>query len=41
MTPNDGYLNAYISRSTHLGSNPQTRAFNSGILEFRRNLKYN
>ena len=41
MTPNDSYLSAYISRSTHLGSNPQTRAFNSGILEFRRNLKYN
>lgn len=41
MTPNDSYLSAYISRSTHLGNNPQTRAFNSGILEFRRNLKYN
>ena len=41
MTPNDSYLSAYISRSTHLGNNPQTRAFNSGVIEFRRNLKYN
>ena len=41
MTPNDSYLSTYISRSTHLGNNPQTRAFNSGIIEFRRNLKYN
>lgn len=39
--PDNGYLTTYISRSTHLGGNPQARAFNSGVLEFRRNLKYN
>ena len=35
------YLETYKKRISHLGSSPQERAFNSGILEFRRYLKYN
>lgn len=35
------YLDVYKARVGHLGSNPQERAFQSGILEFRRYLKYN
>ena len=35
------YLDTYKSRLSHLGLTPQERAFNSGILEFRRYLKYN
>lgn len=35
------YLDVYKMRAYHLGDTPQERAFNSGILEFRRYLKYN
>ena len=35
------YLETYKKRASHLGTTPQERAFNSGILEFRRYLKYN
>lgn len=35
------YLDVYKARVSALGTNPQERAFNSGILEFRRYLKYN
>lgn len=35
------YLDIYKARVEHLGATPQQRAFNSGILEFRRYLKYN
>lgn len=35
------YLDVYKKRISHLGSNPQDRAYQSGILEFRRYLKYN
>lgn len=35
------YLEVYKKRISHLGTSPQERAFNSGILEFRRYLKYN
>lgn len=35
------YLEIYKSRVGHLGTTPQERAFSSGILEFRRYLKYN
>lgn len=35
------YLDVYKARVGHLGSNPQERAYKSGILEFRRYLKYN
>lgn len=36
-----GYLDVYKARVGHLGTTPQERAFQSGILEFRRYLKYN
>ena len=36
-----GYLDVYKARVEHLGATPQERAFQSGILEFRRYLKYN
>lgn len=35
------YFEVYKKRASHLGTTPQERAFNSGILEFRRYLKYN
>lgn len=35
------YFDVYKSRASYLGKTPQDRAFNSGILEFRRYLKYN
>lgn len=35
------YLEAYKARVSHLGNNPQDRAFNSGKLEFKRYMKYN
>lgn len=35
------YYDVYKRRAGFLGSTPQERAFNSGILEFRRYLKYN
>lgn len=35
------YLDVYKERVSSMGTNPQERAFNSGILEFRRYLKYN
>lgn len=35
------YLDVYKARVSAMGANPQERAFNSGILEFRRYLKYN
>lgn len=35
------YMEAYRRRSSFLGKTPQERAFNSGVLEFRRYLKYN
>ena len=35
------YLETYKSRIGHLGTTPQERAYSSGILEFRRYLKYN
>ena len=35
------YLETYKKRVGHLGTTPQDRAYNSGILEFRRYLKYN
>lgn len=35
------YLDVYKRRIGHLGTNPQDRAYQSGILEFRRYLKYN
>ena len=35
------YLDVYKARVEHLGSTPQERAYQSGILEFRRYLKYN
>ena len=35
------YLDVYKARVSAMGTNPQKRAFNSGILEFRRYLKYN
>ena len=34
------YIDVYKRRISHLGNNPQERAFQSGILEFRRYLKY-
>lgn len=34
------YLDVYKKRISHLGTTPQERAFQSGILEFRRFLKY-
>lgn len=36
-----GYYESYKARVGHLGTNPQEKAFNSGILEFHRYLKYN
>lgn len=39
MTPID-YIEVYKRRAHHLGVTPQEKAFNSGILEFRRFLKY-
>ena len=36
-----GYLDVYKARVGHLGATPQERAYESGILEFRRYLKYN
>lgn len=36
-----GYLDVYKARVGHLGATPQERAFQSGILEFRRYLQYN
>ena len=35
------YMKTYKRRSSFLGVSPQERAFKSGILEFRRYLKYN
>jgi hypothetical protein len=35
------YIDVYKRRVTHLGTNYQEHADNSGILEFRRYLKYN
>ena len=35
------YLDIYKKRITHLGNDYQEHAFKSGILEFRRYLKYN
>lgn len=35
------YFEVYKKRASHLGTTPKERAFNSGILEFRRYLKYN
>ena len=35
------YLDVYKRRISHLGNTPQDRAYQSGILEFRRYLKYN
>ena len=35
------YLDVYKARVGHLGNTPQERAYSSGILEFRRYLKYN
>lgn len=35
------YLDVYKARVGHLGNTPQERAYKSGILEFRRYLKYN
>ena len=35
------YLDVYKRRISHLGITPQDRAYQSGILEFRRYLKYN
>ena len=35
------YIDVYKSRVGHLGHTPQERAYQSGILEFRRYLKYN
>jgi hypothetical protein len=35
------YFEVYKKRASYLGTTPQERAFNSGILEFRRYLKYN
>ena len=35
------YIDVYKSRVGHLGQTPQNRAYQSGILEFRRYLKYN
>jgi len=35
------YLKTYKKRAGYLGTTPQDRAYNSGILEFRRYLKYN
>lgn len=35
------YFDVYKKRVGHLGTTPQERAYNSGILEFRRYLKYN
>lgn len=35
------YLETYKKRLSHMGTTPQEKAFNSGILEFRRYLKYN
>lgn len=35
------YIDVYKSRISHLGTTPQERAYQSGILEFRRYLKYN
>lgn len=34
------YYDVYRKRSAHLGITPQERAFNSGILEFKRTLHY-
>ena len=35
------YIDVYKKRVEHLGTNPQRRAMNSGILEFNRSLYYN
>lgn len=35
------YIDVYKRRISHLGTTPQERAYQSGILEFRRYLKYN
>ncbi len=35
------YIDVYKRRISHLGTSPQERAYQSGILEFRRYLKYN
>lgn len=35
------YYESYKARVSHMGKNPQEKAFKSGILEFRRNLRYN
>lgn len=35
------YYDTYCRRVTHLGATPQKRAFNSGVLEFKRYMKYN
>jgi hypothetical protein len=35
------YIDVYKRRINHLGTNYQEHAYNSGILEFRRYLKYN
>ena len=35
------YIDVYKSRISHLGTNYQEHAYKSGILEFRRYLKYN
>ena len=35
------YIDVYKKRIEHLGTNPQRRAMESGILEFGRSLRYN
>ena len=35
------YIDVYKKRVEHLGTNPQRRAMESGILEFSRSLRYN
>ena len=35
------YIDVYKKRIEHLGTNPQRRAMESGILEFSRSLRYN
>ena len=35
------YFETYKKRASFMGKTPQEQAFNSGILEFRRYLKYN
>ena len=41
MSMKSEYMETYRRRSSFLGVSPQERAFKSGILEFRRYLKYN